>query len=140
VIIYLGQFFEHYRSIPHFCSTYFPSLEYVSILTKNGLGYRLGDFFTNSSGHPAGSSQRQRVHTQTRKSTNTMPRSTVSTGRVTRLGEFSPIGGLFTLGSLCENGKNQDYYVGINFDKKRIGPHFGRFFYQTHLVTLVPRL
>jgi hypothetical protein len=92
------------------------------------LGYGLGDFFTNSSDHPAGSSQSQRVHTQTRKSTNTMPRSTVSTGRVTRLGEFSPIGGLFTLGSLCENGKNQDYYVCINFDKKRIGPHFGRFF------------
>jgi hypothetical protein len=26
---------------------------YVFVLTKNGLGYILGDFFTNSSGHPA---------------------------------------------------------------------------------------
>jgi hypothetical protein len=26
----------------------------VLILTKIGLGYTLGDFFTNSSGHPAG--------------------------------------------------------------------------------------
>jgi hypothetical protein len=25
---------------------------YVFILAKNGLGYILGDFFTNSSGHP----------------------------------------------------------------------------------------
>jgi hypothetical protein len=30
-----------------------PSLKYVLILTKNGLGYSLGDFFTYSSGHPA---------------------------------------------------------------------------------------
>jgi hypothetical protein len=25
---------------------------YISFLTKNGLGYILGNFFTNSSGHP----------------------------------------------------------------------------------------
>jgi hypothetical protein len=31
-----------------------PHLDYVLILTKNKLGYILGDFFKNSSGHPDG--------------------------------------------------------------------------------------
>jgi hypothetical protein len=31
---------------------FFVSLEYALILTKNGFGYILGDFVTNSSGHP----------------------------------------------------------------------------------------
>jgi hypothetical protein len=30
------------------------SKRYVLILTKHGLGYILGDLFTNSSGHPVG--------------------------------------------------------------------------------------
>jgi hypothetical protein len=33
----------------------FPNVTvYVFVLAKNGLGYILGDMFTNSSGHPAG--------------------------------------------------------------------------------------
>jgi hypothetical protein len=43
---------ENYRNSPQFCATYFQSRDYVSILTKNGLGYILGDYFTNSSGRP----------------------------------------------------------------------------------------
>jgi hypothetical protein len=31
---------------------FFHSINYVLNLTKNGLGYTLGDFFTNWSGHP----------------------------------------------------------------------------------------
>jgi hypothetical protein len=27
--------------------------------------------------------------------------------------------------------------LSFNFDKKWVGPHFGRYFFQTHLVTLV---
>jgi hypothetical protein len=34
------------------CDTFFHGKSYVSMLTKNGLGYNLGDFFTNASGHP----------------------------------------------------------------------------------------
>jgi hypothetical protein len=31
---------------------FFHSKNYVQNLTKNGLGYTLGDYFKNSSGHP----------------------------------------------------------------------------------------
>jgi hypothetical protein len=59
--------------------------------------------------------------------------------RVTRLGEFSPNGRLFTLGSFFNNYINspqfwatfsnvyQDY-ICINFDKNWVGLHFGSFF------------
>jgi hypothetical protein len=33
-------------------ATFFSTVEYVLILTKMGWGNILGDFFTNSSGHP----------------------------------------------------------------------------------------
>jgi hypothetical protein len=65
---------------------------------------------------------------------------------VTSLGEFSPIGRLFTLGSgfkitevvqifrlLFFNGTS---YVCIHCDKKMVGLHFGRLFQKTHLVAL----
>jgi hypothetical protein len=35
-----------------FYSTFFNAQRYVLILTNNGLGYILGDFLTNSLGHP----------------------------------------------------------------------------------------
>jgi hypothetical protein len=51
-IVYMVQFIENDRSSPHFCSTFFQSIDYVFILTKIGFGYISGDFFENSSGHP----------------------------------------------------------------------------------------
>jgi hypothetical protein len=43
-IVYYEQFFENYRSSPHLCYTVFTGIDYVLILTKNGLGYILGHF------------------------------------------------------------------------------------------------
>jgi hypothetical protein len=40
-------------SNPNFLATFFAEKNYTIILTKNGLDYVLGAFFTNSSGHPA---------------------------------------------------------------------------------------
>jgi hypothetical protein len=57
VIVYFGQFFENYRSSPHFCTTFSQSIDYVLILTNNALGYILGDFFINPSGHPGDNEQ-----------------------------------------------------------------------------------
>jgi hypothetical protein len=51
-IVYFGQWFKNYRSSAHFWATFFHGTSHVSILTKKMLGYILGDFFTNSSGHP----------------------------------------------------------------------------------------
>jgi hypothetical protein len=56
--------------------------------------------------------------------------------RVTRLGEFSPIRRLFTLGSFLKKYKRKLIFgllntaekLCINFDKKWVGLHFGRFF------------
>jgi hypothetical protein len=50
-LVYPGLF-ENYRSNANFGATFFRSTSYVLIGTKHGLGYILGDFFTNSSGHP----------------------------------------------------------------------------------------
>jgi hypothetical protein len=47
--VYFGQCFESHRS---FLVTFFHGTRYVLICTKNGLGYYLGDSFSNSSGHP----------------------------------------------------------------------------------------
>jgi hypothetical protein len=49
----IGQIF-HFKllEIAHILGLFFPSLELALIVTKNRLGYSLGDFFTNSSGHP----------------------------------------------------------------------------------------
>jgi hypothetical protein len=42
----------NYRSSQIFRATIFSGKNYVLILTRNGLGYILGNFFKNSSGHP----------------------------------------------------------------------------------------
>jgi hypothetical protein len=52
-IDFFGLFFTNYRCSPKFWATVFQSIYYALILTKFGLGYILGDFFTNSSGHHA---------------------------------------------------------------------------------------
>jgi hypothetical protein len=47
----LGSFFQNYRS----CTNSWANiLNHVLVLTKFVLGHILGDFFRNSSGHPAG--------------------------------------------------------------------------------------
>jgi hypothetical protein len=53
-----GQLFENYISIAKFWATLFHSASYVLVLIKNGLGHILGDFFTNSYGHPGSVPQR----------------------------------------------------------------------------------
>jgi hypothetical protein len=58
--------------------------------------------------------------------------------RVTRLGQFLPIGWLFTLGSVLKLTKVAKflgllfprYQLCINFDKKWVGLHFGRLFHK----------
>jgi hypothetical protein len=63
--------------------------------------------------------------------------------RVARLGEFSPIGRLLTLGSFlkikeaekCFGLLSSKLKIRVNFDKEWIGQHLG-IFLQTHLVTL----
>jgi hypothetical protein len=60
------------------------------------------------------------------------------------LGEFSPIGRLFTLGSFCKISEATQifglhfpwYMLSINFDKKMGWAKFGATFSQTHQVTL----
>jgi hypothetical protein len=50
----LWVFFENSRStLNQFWGFFFHGKRYVFILTKMGLAPFLGDFFTNSSGHPA---------------------------------------------------------------------------------------
>jgi hypothetical protein len=61
-ILYFGQFFENHTSSPYFgilCSTV--SSGYASILTK----YVLGNFSTNSSGHPVSDRCCKWVHLET---------------------------------------------------------------------------
>jgi hypothetical protein len=48
---FLWAFLEIFRSSANLLTTFSQSICSVFILTKNGLGYILGDFFTNSSGH-----------------------------------------------------------------------------------------
>jgi hypothetical protein len=55
--------------------------------------------------------------------------------RVSRFGEFSPNGRYFALGKLMKI-TSLDYALILT--KIWVGQHFGRFFSQTHLVTLVP--
>jgi hypothetical protein len=47
-------FVVNYRSNPTFWATSFHGKSCASVLTKNGSGFTLGDFFTNSSGHSDG--------------------------------------------------------------------------------------
>jgi hypothetical protein len=44
IIVYFGQFFK-YKKLLHFYSTVFLRIDYVIILTKNGLYHVFGDFF-----------------------------------------------------------------------------------------------
>jgi hypothetical protein len=60
-IVYFEQFFVNCKSSPQFWATLSHSLGYALILAKNGLGYILGEFFSNSSGHP---DPEGRVHIQ----------------------------------------------------------------------------
>jgi hypothetical protein len=48
----LYTFFDKYKSSSQFWATFVHGKGYAVILTKNGLGHILGDFFKNSSGHP----------------------------------------------------------------------------------------
>jgi hypothetical protein len=52
-IVFFVQFYENPKSSQHFCQLFLFGNSYVSILTKLVLGYILGAFSTNSSGHPA---------------------------------------------------------------------------------------
>jgi hypothetical protein len=49
-LLYLGCFFKEPKRHATFSTE---KSMYALALTENGLGYSLGDFFTNSSGHPA---------------------------------------------------------------------------------------
>jgi hypothetical protein len=51
-IVYFRQFLKITEVAQKFWATLFQSADNVLILTKHGLGNILGDFFTNSSGHP----------------------------------------------------------------------------------------
>jgi hypothetical protein len=59
----IGQLFSlgnssNYRRGPNFWDTIFHGKSFVSNLTKNGLGYTLGDFFSQkTSGRPASNQQ-----------------------------------------------------------------------------------
>jgi hypothetical protein len=59
VTVHFGCFLENYRKLHkncrNDCATFFNGKSYVLILLNSGLGYILGEFFTNASGHPGGS-------------------------------------------------------------------------------------
>jgi hypothetical protein len=55
VIVSYGYLFKYCRTSPQFWASLFAGLFYALIMTKNGVGYILGDFFTRSSGRPANS-------------------------------------------------------------------------------------
>jgi hypothetical protein len=52
-ILYFGQLFETCLICPNFCATIFHGKSNALFSANNQLGHNLGDFFTNSSGHPA---------------------------------------------------------------------------------------
>jgi hypothetical protein len=52
-IDYFGQFFENYRISTHTLKTFSTVKVMHSFWSKMSMGYILGVFFTNSSGHPA---------------------------------------------------------------------------------------
>jgi hypothetical protein len=59
---YFGQFLDNDRSILHIWANVFRG--WASISTKSVLGYILGDFFTNSSGHPDSDKMTQNYEAQ----------------------------------------------------------------------------
>jgi hypothetical protein len=48
----LGSFCKIFRNSPNRCAACFHAKSCVFIFTRNGLGYILGNFFTNASGRP----------------------------------------------------------------------------------------
>jgi hypothetical protein len=50
-IVFLGQFFESYRSSRKICATFIHRRSHLLIWEKLCLGYILGDVVTNSSNH-----------------------------------------------------------------------------------------
>jgi hypothetical protein len=52
-VLYIGSLFEKVKSSANYWDTFFQTTSCELILTKNWLGCTLGDFFKNSSGHPA---------------------------------------------------------------------------------------
>jgi hypothetical protein len=54
LFIYFGKWFENDRNSAYvFMGCFFHGASNVLLISaKNGLGYILGDFFANSSGHP----------------------------------------------------------------------------------------
>jgi hypothetical protein len=52
VVVYFEQFWENYGNSANFWATFFYGSNYALILPMNELGYILGNFFSNSSGHP----------------------------------------------------------------------------------------
>jgi hypothetical protein len=63
---HIGQFFLKIIKVEqHFGLLFYTAqTKYYRILTKNGLGYILGDSFTNASGHPARVEQRSTQQTK----------------------------------------------------------------------------
>jgi hypothetical protein len=58
-LLTLGSFLKITKVALHiFGDTFFLSKSYVLILKKGWLAIKLGDFFTNSSGHPEMNSQK----------------------------------------------------------------------------------
>jgi hypothetical protein len=174
------MFSEIYRCSANIWDTFFHETGSVLILTKAGLGYTWGHFFTTSSSHP----DHKCSLPQSKPSVNLVnnaviiracfylifrfdllwlfaaidskPRFDVvskpvchyfdwacqswwATIRVTRLGEFSPIGRLLPWASFAKNTEVGSanfrllfprYPLFINFHKKLVGPHFGQIFHQ----------
>jgi hypothetical protein len=52
VVVYIGYFLKNTK-IAQIFGPLFQCNGYVFVLSKNGLGYILSDFFTNASGRPA---------------------------------------------------------------------------------------
>jgi hypothetical protein len=51
-ILFFEQFFDYYKSSQKNLYEFYYGKSYESLLAKNGLGYILGNFITNPSGHP----------------------------------------------------------------------------------------
>jgi hypothetical protein len=115
------------------------------ILTKNGLSYLLGDFLTNASGHPVQHGAHF-VYTDSRVKPFVAAFACFVAVRVTRLGETSPNGRLFTLGNFFEKCRRSThfcvtFFLSMDYEliltKNVLGYLSGDFLHKTHLVTLI---
>jgi hypothetical protein len=73
-IVYLNDF-EKMQMLPKFWGYFYISTAltiYILIMTKNRLGYILGDFATNSFGHPAASLLQLHMYVQSSSSVHGM--------------------------------------------------------------------